>query len=449
MGLALDKQTLEDLNITGKYKSNSVYNIFNKVRTDGGERLLGTMFDKPLSDAPQINKRSAIFKYFQEQGLVFPLERQEVVQLEDYLVYGASSYGFANSLYWLYKKYQGAFLHDPAYAEMIQRQAAAIRVLQKLQWFVLTIPQQEEGVYADEWCELREVLSNPIVVGLLNGLHADGLGFWQRLKLDNKLRKALNGSVLLLMDRIYELDVYIAVSRVSADRGFAYAEAIHASESILAVTQLWHPSLRHGVPNTISLDSRNNLMFLTGANMAGKSTLMKSIGIGLYLAHLGFPVAAESMTFSVMDGLYTSINVSDNLHQGYSHFYAEVLRVKQAAQMVHAGNNMLVIFDELFKGTNVKDAYDATLAVSKAFAAHRNCLFIISTHIVEVGEALADQNNIQFRYLPTVMEKNIARYTYQVTAGISSDRHGMTIIRNEGILEMIKGERRDKFSSVL
>jgi DNA mismatch repair ATPase MutS len=128
--------------------------------------------------------------------------------------------------------------------------------------------------------------------------------------------------------------------------------------------------------------------------------------------------------------------MSDNLNLGYSHFYAEVLRVKTVAEQVSRGRNLVVIFDELFKGTNVKDAYDATLQVSSSFAKYRNCVFIISTHIIEVGEALRGKNSqVRFVYLPTVMDGVVPRYTYRLAEGITSDRHGMVIIRNEGILE--------------
>jgi DNA mismatch repair ATPase MutS len=188
----------------------------------------------------------------------------------------------------------------------------------------------------------------------------------------------------------------------------------------------------------VQLDAGNNVIFLTGANMAGKSTFMKSFGIAVYLAHMGFPVPAKSMNFSVKDGIYTSINVPDNLNMGYSHFYAEVLRVKKIAEEVSAPKNLVVIFDELFKGTNVKDAYDATLAVSEVFAEHRNCFFIISTHIVEVGQALGERtHNIRFVYMPTEMQGKVPVYTYRAREGISSDRHGMMIIENERILEII------------
>ena len=145
------------------------------------------------------------------------------------------------------------------------------------------------------------------------------------------------------------------------------------------------------------------------------------------------------MEFSVQNGMFTTINLPDNMNMGYSHFYAEVMRVKKVAESVGGSKNLIVIFDELFRGTNVKDAYDATVAVTEAFAANRNCIFIISTHIIEAGETLKERcNNINFINLPTVMEGSTPRYTFKIASGISSDRHGMIIINNEGILDILK-----------
>ncbi len=72
--------------------------------------------------------------------------------------------------------------------------------------------------------------------------------------------------------------------------------------------------------------------FLTGANMAGKSTFIKPLGIAMYLGHMGFPVPASRMEFAVRDGIFTTINLPDNLSRGASHFYAEVLRIKNVAE---------------------------------------------------------------------------------------------------------------------
>ncbi len=123
--------------------------------------------------------------------------------------------------------------------------------------------------------------------------------------------------------------------------------------------------------NDVSLHREKNLVFLTGANMAGKSTFLRALSTALYVAHMGFPVAAEAMEFSVMDGIYTTVNLPDNLGIGASHFYAEVLRVKKVAAELSMGKSLFIVFDELFRGTNVKDAHEATVAVSLAFAERR------------------------------------------------------------------------------
>jgi DNA mismatch repair ATPase MutS len=257
---------------------------------------------------------------------------------------------------------------------------------------------------------------------------------------DHLLKQPLHEAMEQLLSFVYEVDVYIAVSDVAHARGFTYAKAYQAERNILHATGLYHPALKQAVGNSITMEQQKNVLFLTGANMAGKSTLMKAVGIGVYLAHMGFPVAALDMSFSVRDGLYTSINVADNISLGYSHFYAEVVRVKQVAEAVAGGKRLMIMFDELFKGTNVKDAFDGTLAVTEAFAGYTDCLFIVSTHIIEVGEELKKLPNIHCVYMPTIMEGNYPRYTYQLQEGITEDRQGMLIIQNEGILELIESD---------
>ena len=248
----------------------------------------------------------------------------------------------------------------------------------------------------------------------------------------------LNQRLQRLCAILYELDLGITVGDVGRVKGFTWARARRAEDNVFHAADLRHPGLSGAVGNRMAFSGGRNVLFLTGAIMAGKSTLMKSFGIAVYLAHMGFPVAAADMEFSVREGLYSSINVPDDLSQGYSHFYAEVLRVKKVAEAVSEGRNLVVIFDELFKGTNVKDAYDATLSVTEALAAYSRCWFVISTHIIEVGETLRQgSDNLQFAYLPTVMDGMTPRYPYILEKGITNDRHGMLIINNEGILDIL------------
>jgi hypothetical protein len=327
---------------------------------------------------------------------------------------------------------------DDQYQLRRQGISATVEVLIQLRKFLDHFNCTANEPYFERLQELENLMKG-VDWQLLAGLPGNEMSVAQVARMDFLLRTKLAAEMQRLLAGIYEIDVYIAVSKVAGERNFSYATALFKEVNILSADELTHPGLSGGIGNPVSLHLDQNVLFLTGANMAGKSTYMKAVGIAVYLAHIGFPVAAKGMRFSVRDGLYTSINVSDNLNMGYSHFYAEVLRVKQAAQLVGAGNNLVVIFDELFKGTNVKDAFDATLAVTAAFSRYRNCIFIVSTHIVEVGEELRRYPGVQFGYMPTVMNGNVPQYTYSMEEGISNDRHGMMIVHNEGILQLIRG----------
>lgn len=431
MSFIADKQTVEDLNLLGKFKSNSIYSLFNKVNTMGGERLLENMFQKPLTDHNSINKRTAVFKYFHSLQIEFPFRKQTFSVVENYLSTFAAVNFPANFVGLFRKKTMSSFLRDEGFNNTLSGVMATIDMLRLLIRLV-------EKINIDIVDSAKEILSDKRLQAMINEDAGSALSFFKLAYYDYLLRSKMRKEMDVLQDTIYKLDVHIAVSKVAADNDFQYATAFPANENIFETRALWHPAINKPVANGLNLNGNFNMLFLTGANMAGKSTLMKSFGIAVYLAHMGFPVAAHDLRFSVRDGIYSSINVPDNLNMGYSHFYAEVLRVKQAAETIGSGKNMVVIFDELFKGTNVKDAYDATLSVSAAFAKYRNCCFIISTHIIEVADELGKQcENITFSYLPTIMEGDKPRYTYRLSEGVTNDRQGMTIIRNEGIIEMI------------
>src|SRR5690606_13083183 len=173
--------------------------------------------------------------------------------------------------------------------------------------------------------------------------------------------KKYRDEVLFLLDFIYIMDAYRSIAITSMELNFCFPEYIESKPYVIELDDVFHPLMKTPVSNSLLLDSTKHILFLTGVNMSGKSTLMKAVGIAVYLAHLGFPVPAKKMKISVMQGLITAINVSDNLANGYSHFYSEVRRVKLVAEKLVESKMILAIFDELFKSTNVKDAYDASL----------------------------------------------------------------------------------------
>lgn len=441
MSFETDKQTLDDLNILGKYKNNSVYSLFNGVVTRGGERLLEDMFLHPLTDAEEINRRVLMFGYFKEHALTFPGESEECDIVEQYITGASGKHWIFNLLHLGQAKILEAVGHDPRYKVWQEQVVATISFLGKIRAYLYDVVKNMKGHPLEERIRNGISLLDSPELGRVLGKTSQKLGLKNMFLHDRLFRYTCNKALVDLLKLLHELDVCTVVGRVARERHFCFPVAYAENEISMRILGVRHPCIEGAIANDMEITRTKNIFFLTGANMAGKSTLMKSFGIAVYMAHMGFPIAASKMEFSVQDGMYTSINVPDNINLGYSHFYTEVLRVKKVAIEVSHSKRLVVIFDELFKGTNVKDAYDATLAVTEALAKRKACSFLISTHIIEVGQDLGRKcNNVTYAYLPTVMDGKIPRYTYKLEPGITSDKHGMIIINNEHIVEIIRGE---------
>ena len=220
-------------------------------------------------------------------------------------------------------------------------------------------------------------------------------------------------------------------------RGYSLPDYIHSSVPVFKATDTFHPFLDLPVKNSLEFQSKSSLCFLTGPNMSGKSTFLKTCGILVYISHLGLPVPAKKFETSIFNGLYTTINLSDDINLGYSHFYAEVNRVKQISTSLSSDGNLAIIFDELFRGTNVKDAYDASLGIISSLCQVRKSLFFISTHILEVAENLENTDSIMFKCFESDLVDNQPVYDYKLKDGISRERVGMRILEKEKILQVL------------
>jgi DNA mismatch repair protein MutS len=435
-----DKQTQEDLNIYGKQGTDSILSLFNRTATLNGSKLLEEMFRYPLSDAEAINARSENISYLGRIKAVFPFSSEQFDRAEQYMANTDERTKLSSEKPTLEKKLSNLVASNADYKQIVNGINALVEIMQEMYSLLKNIlllagsplKKDPETIYVNMQLT-TEPLSLLLQENLKNRLTHEKLAAYDVL-----LRFRYRKTVQRVLTYIYQLDVYMTVAKVATERSLVFPKALAKEGHLISVEGFYHPQLKNAVANTLTINPDSNVVFLTGANMAGKSTFMKSLGIAIYLAHMGFPVAAKLMEFSVMDGIYTTINLPDNLGIGASHFYAEVLRIKKIAKELSTGKNILVIFDELFRGTNVKDAYEATIAITTAFAKKRSSMFVISTHIIEAGEVLKKHNNISFKYLPTRMKGTTPEYTYTLESGITDDRHGMIIINNEGILELLK-----------
>jgi len=456
MAFITDSQTLEDLRILGKRGEDSVLGMFDRTRTRGGAELLEEMFRYPLSDAAAIQYRSGIIRHFATAGTDFPFESELFDITDAYLADTDERTKLSRDENTLGSRFNHLIGADTEYINIYKGVISVIRIMQVLKDFLETNGDFDArghsfagaangSPYRADSRATRALLADAALAPLWAEQANAKLSYAKVADYDLLLRFRHRETIKKILRYIYHLDVYLSVGRVAVERKLTFAEAMAGNGHSLLIEGVYHPFLKHPVPNTLLMMADNNVLFLTGANMAGKSTFMKALGIALFLAHMGFPVPAGKMTFSVLDGIYTTINLSDNLGTGASHFYAEVLRVKKVARELSLSKNLFVIFDELFRGTNVKDAYEATVAITAAFAEKRSSMFVISSHIMEAGEVLKERcNNIGFQYLPTHMNGHTPVYTYTLETGITADRHGMVIINNEGILDILERGRQKK-----
>ncbi|WP_158799107.1 DNA mismatch repair protein [Pedobacter sp. L105] len=440
-----DKQTQEDLNIYGKQGTDSILSLFNRTSTVNGSRLLEELFQYPLSDAEVINARIEKISYLKNVKARFPFSSELFDQAEQYLANNDERTKLETEKPSLEKMLTNLVAPNADYKQIVNGVSALTEIIQQLHTLIKdSLLLTESPFIRDEGTTKIFAILNTVPISLLlkeNTKHK--LPHEKLAAYDLTLRFQYRETVQQLLKYIYQLDVYITVARVATERNFVFPKALPKEEHVIKIEGFYHPQLKNALANTIHISPDSNVVFLTGANMAGKSTFMKSLGITMYLAHMGFPVAAGRMQFSVLDGIFTTINLPDNLGIGASHFFAEVLRLKKIAKELSTGRNIFVIFDELFRGTNVKDAHEATIAITTAFAKKRSSVFVISTHIIEAGEVLKELDNISFKYLPTRMKGVTPEYTYTLEDGITDDRHGMIIIKNEGILELLKNKKGD------
>ncbi len=159
MSFNIDRQTLDELNLLGKFRQGSVYGLFNQVKTRGGEQLLDHLFHHPLEEARAINERSAIFQFFQEARLSFPFDPQEVSLVREYLDSGARKSALLTLIQTLIKKGLSGLIRDERYKKDVQGLQATIGVMKNC-YAMVELLGSMTGPYGARIKAIRGILSD-------------------------------------------------------------------------------------------------------------------------------------------------------------------------------------------------------------------------------------------------------------------------------------------------
>ncbi len=432
----VDDQTRKDLELFGDTRhSDSIFSFFDRTRTAGGRGQLAEWLRTPSNDPETLQYRRDSIRFVLDKNMCPSIKAHQMESIEQY--YRLSIPVLRNN------PVDALFTH---LAAQWKPNNEYYRIRTGIEQLILLFRQLAGGLasvrseampdrLAEQFEAIGELLTEPSIKRLYT--LDKKLSFTRITRFDNLLRKKFRNQVLALLKMVYTLDALTSVAEAARASNLAFPEYLPSQAPSVCIEGLVHPLVEHPVANDVRIDGTHNLILLTGPNMAGKSTFLKALGLAVYLAHIGFPVPAQRMQTSLYNGLISTINLSDSVRLGYSHFYAEVVRVRETAEKIREKKTVFVLFDELFRGTNVKDAFDASLLIIAAFARIRNSTFFISTHITEVARALATRDNVRFGYFDSRLLDGKPAYTYKLNEGVSEERLGLLIVQNEKITDIL------------
>lgn len=251
----------------------------------------------------------------------------------------------------------------------------------------------------------------------------------------NLLRNELAHLLPRWLDAWYELETLNSLANFAYLNPHYTFPAISSEPNRLAAYDLGHPLLNPEakVCNDFALDQEQRIVILTGSNMAGKSTFLRTIGVSLSLAYAGSPVNARKLQTSLFRP-FTCIKVSDSVQDGLSYFYAEVKRLTALLAATKEDDPLPVLFliDEIFRGTNSRERLIGSRSYIHALS-ESNAVGLVATHDLELIK-LADQIDgvVNFHFREEVNNGRMV-FDYRLRSGPCPTTNALTIMRLEGL----------------
>jgi len=434
----LDQTTYNDLSLFHHEEEFSVFHRVNFTQTMEGREWLMKFFNNPFSDRKQIEETQQIIQSILEHSNHWPssISNGTLMVMERFYDSNIDSMpasaSFLNAL--TYKAF-----HSPDFSLVrysITHFADFFRGMQKL--IELLDKEGAPSMVRTYLQRARELMGKPVIAQLAKRDPLKPLNWKETIYYGNFIKDHYRHPSSELIGIFGRFDAWHSMALAGQKFQLSFPRFNTDPQPLIDAQQLYHILLPEPVPYDVHMSKESNFIFLTGANMAGKSTFIKAVGCAVFLAHLGMGVPAKTMELSIFDGLLSNINVVDNIVKGESYFFNEVQRIRNTILKINDGRKWLVLIDELFKGTNVQDAMKCSSTVIKGLIKIRNSLFILSTHLYEIGEELKQYPNISFRYFETAVNDDQLEFSYQLKEGVSNDRLGYLILKREKVVELLE-----------
>ncbi|MBY0370312.1 hypothetical protein K2X33_06465 [bacterium] len=256
--------------------------------------------------------------------------------------------------------------------------------------------------------------------------------FWT-LRLE-KLRREIHDQMPTWLNTLAEVEVFLSLAEFCvAHPDYVFPETAEANEPALQAQGLAHPLIEASkrVGNDLVLSKEQRCLVITGSNMSGKSTFLRSIGVNVLLARSGTVVCARRLRLGPLQ-LATSLRLNDSLEEGLSSFYAEVRQLKRILEHAEAGKPVLYLIDEVFRGTNNRErligsrAYIRRLSATTAFG-------LVTTHDLELAQLASENPGIHNFHFKEDFEGDEMRFHYKLAPGPCPTTNALKVMELAGL----------------
>lgn len=427
--MLIDEITLSDMEVFESAEGDGgIFALLDRTRTTAGRAALRRQVQEPFTRIEDIRRS--------QEGVRFLWHHPDVFLLREQSLAAVSAYMSSN----ITISERSPARAKAEYAWMVLRFRDVVRELR-------TGVDATRRLFGDvtRLCRRLDELDPPrVIVDIVAQLESAASQVSQAvtapgglLGIDRALREEHRREIEQSLAALGELDALQSMAAATREHGWAFPDLVDADWFELEAEEVLHPFVPDGVANPARVTGGEPMVFLTGPNMAGKTTYLRSVALLVLLAQTGMGVPARRMRFTPVEALFTSLNPSDNLRAGLSYFLAEVMRVKAAASLLAEGRRALILFDEVFKGTNVRDALDASAEVIVGFARARRSGFIFSSHLAELVDVLAEHPAIRFCCFDGDIIDGTPHYGYQLKEGVSDKRFGLLLLNQAQVPELL------------
>lgn len=317
------------------------------------------------------------------------------------------------------------------------RYVQTILFLQRLEqhYFSQLLPQRFPADFKRHLAVIRQFLERFSLLDSARAINEDVFSASRMVQFAWQLAAVTAEALQAFWEAFYLFEAYWSMARGIRQYGLVFPTFQEAGLDLL---DFYHPLLAAPVSNTLRLRPEENVVVLTGPNMAGKSTLLKSIGLCVYLAHAGLGVPATVCRLPFFSSIVVTINLADSLLSGYSHFMAEIQQLKAVLQQAQGPGRIFAVFDELFRGTNVDDALEITRATLQGLVGFPASCFFVSTHLLQLESQLPVQAGLQTYCIECVLQDGVPVFSYRLQPGWSGLKIGQILFAKEGLYNLLR-----------